>query len=544
MLRLLILPFTPRFIALTVSVAGFLASAAAARGDWSSPFFLATLVFGALCALGLHDLYQREHAILRAYPISAHLRFLLEDIRPELRQYFFEDNKDGRPFSRDTRAIVYQRAKMNIDKRPFGTEIDVYEEGFEWLRHSIAARPVSHEQFRTRVGAARCALPYDISLLNVSAMSFGALSGNAIRALNLGARKGEFAQDTGEGGFSPYHRESGGDIVWQIASGYFGCRTRAGDFDPQTFATVAASDQIKMIEVKLSQGAKPGHGGVLPASKVSAEIAQIRGVPMGEDCVSPSAHSAFSTPIELLRFLARLRELSGGKPVGFKFCVGQPWEFLAICKAMLETGIHPDFIVVDGKEGGTGSAPLEFMDHIGMPMRDGLSFVHHALIGVGLRETIRIGAAGKIATGFDMARALALGADWCNSGRGFMFALGCIQSLSCHTDRCPTGVATQDASRARALVVTDKAERVRNFHRATLIALAELAAAAGLDHPSQFAPEHFCRRISPHEAASFAELYPAPAPGAFLAGEIDARFADAWRRARADSFRPAQRATA
>ncbi len=387
MLRLLILPFTPRFIALTVSVAGFLASAAAARGDWSSPFFLATLVFGALCALGLHDLYQREHAILRAYPISAHLRFLLEDIRPELRQYFFEDNKDGRPFSRDTRAIVYQRAKMNIDKRPFGTEIDVYEEGFEWLRHSIAARPVSHEQFRTRVGAARCALPYDISLLNVSAMSFGALSGNAIRALNLGARKGEFAQDTGEGGFSPYHRESGGDIVWQIASGYFGCRTRAGDFDPQTFATVAASDQIKMIEVKLSQGAKPGHGGVLPASKVSAEIAQIRGVPMGEDCVSPSAHSAFSTPIELLRFLARLRELSGGKPVGFKFCVGQPWEFLAICKAMLETGIYPDFIVVDGKEGGTGSAPLEFMDHIGMPMRDGLSFVHHALIGVGLRET-------------------------------------------------------------------------------------------------------------------------------------------------------------
>ena len=316
--------------------------------------------------------------------------------------------------------------------------------GFEWLRHSIAARPVSHEHFRTRVGAASCARPYDISLLNVSAMSFGALSRNAIRALNLGARKGEFAQDTGEGGFSPYHQESGGDIVWQIASGYFGCRTRAGAFDPETFAEIAANDQIKMIEVKLSQGAKPGHGGVLPAAKVSAEIARIRGVPMGEDCVSPAAHSAFSTPIELLQFLARLRALSGGKPVGFKLCIGQPWEFLAICKAMLETGLHPDFIVVDGKEGGTGSAPLEFMDHIGMPMRDGLAFVHHALIGVGLRETIRIGAAGKIATGFDMARALALGADWCNSGRGFMFALGCIQSLSCHTDRCPTGVATQD----------------------------------------------------------------------------------------------------
>ncbi|WP_159727946.1 FMN-binding glutamate synthase family protein [Methylosinus sp. Ce-a6] len=543
MLRLLILSFTPRFVALTLCVAGFLACAFAAKGEWSSPFFLATLAFGALSTLGAHDLFQREHAILRSYPISAHLRFLLENVRPELRQYFFEDNKDGRPFSRDKRAVVYQRAKMNIDKRPFGTEIDVYEEGFEWLRHSIAARPISHEHFRTRVGAG-CARPYDISLLNISAMSFGALSGAAIRALNLGARKGEFAQDTGEGGFSPYHAESGGDIVWQIASGYFGCRTLAGAFDPEKFATIAGNEQIKMIEVKLSQGAKPGHGGVLPAAKVSAEIARIRGVPMGEDCVSPAAHSAFSTPIEFLQFLARLRALSGGKPVGFKLCVGQPWEFLAICKAMLETGLHPDFIVVDGKEGGTGSAPLEFMDHIGMPMRDGLAFVHHALIGVGLRDAIRIGASGKIATAFDMARTLALGADWCNSARGFMFALGCIQSLSCHTDRCPTGVATQDPTRARALVAPDKAERVRNFHRATLIALAELAAAAGLDHPSQFEPEHFCRRISPHEAATFADLYPAPAPGAFLAGEMDARFAAAWRRARPESFRPAPLATA
>lgn len=538
MLRLIILPFTPRFVALTLCVSGFLACAVAAKGDWTSPFVAATLFFGALGALGAHDLHQREHAILRSYPISAHLRFLLENVRPELRQYFFEDNKDGRPFSRDKRAIIYQRAKMNVDKRPFGTEIDVYEEGFEWLRHSIAARPVSHEHFRTRVGA-DCARPYDISLLNISAMSFGALSGAAIRALNLGARKGEFAQDTGEGGFSPYHAASGGDIVWQIASGYFGCRTLAGAFDPEKFAAIAAIDQIKMIEVKLSQGAKPGHGGVLPAAKVSAEIARIRGVPMGEDCVSPAAHSAFSTPIEFLQFLSRLRGLSGGKPVGFKLCVGQPSEFLAICKAMLETGLRPDFIVVDGKEGGTGSAPLEFMDHIGMPMRDGLAFVHHALIGVGLREAIRIGASGKIATAFDMARALALGADWCNSARGFMFALGCIQSLSCHTDRCPTGVATQDPMRARALVVSDKAERVRNFHRATLVALAELAAAAGLDHPSEFGPEHFCRRISPHEAATFADLYPAPAPGAFLSGDMDARFAAAWRRARPDSFRPA-----
>jgi glutamate synthase domain-containing protein 2 len=535
-LRRLLLPFTPRLIALTLSVLGLAVSLIAARGDWSASFAIPISAFGLLCAVGVRDLVQSEHAILRAYPISAHLRFLLENIRPELRQYFFEDNKDGRPFSRDKRAIVYQRAKMNVDKRPFGTEIDVYEEGYEWLRHSIAARPVSREHFRTRVGGSRCAQPYDISVLNISAMSFGALSANAIRALNRGARKGGFAHDTGEGGLSPYHTENGGDLIWQIGSGYFGCRTRAGAFDPEKFATIAASDQIRMIEVKLSQGAKPGHGGVLPAAKVSAEIARIRDVPMGEDCVSPATHSAFSTPIELLQFLARLRELSGGKPVGFKLCVGQPWEFLSICKAMLETGLAPDFIVVDGKEGGTGSAPLEFMDHLGMPMRDGLAFVHHALIATGVRDEIRIGAAGKIATAFDMARAFALGADWCNSARGFMFALGCIQSLSCHTDRCPTGVATQDPSRARALAVPDKSERVCNFHRATLIALAELAAAAGLDHPSGFDPEHFCRRVSPREVASFADLYPAPEPGSFLSGEIDARFAAAWRRARADSF--------
>jgi glutamate synthase domain-containing protein 2 len=536
--RLLVLPFTPRLLVLTFCVLGFAASLLAALAEGTGPVFLATLTFGSLSALGLRDLLQKEHAILRAYPISAHLRFLLETIRPALRQYFFEDNKDSRPFSRDKRAIVYQRAKMNIDKRPFGTEIDVYEEGYEWLRHSMAARPVPQGEFRTSVGAAQCALPYDISLLNISAMSFGALSANAIRALNLGARKGGFAQDTGEGGFSPYHQEAGGDIIWQIASGYFGCRTKSGAFDPDQFAAVAASDQIKMIEVKLSQGAKPGHGGVLPGAKVTAEIARIRGVPQGEDCVSPATHSAFSTPIELLQFLARLRALSGGKPTGFKLCVGQPSEFLSICKAMVETGLYPDFIVVDGKEGGTGSAPLEFMDHIGMPLRDGLAFVHHALIGVGARDMIRIGASGQIATAFDMARASALGADWCNSARGFMFALGCIQSLSCHTGRCPTGVATQDPARARALVVSDKAERVRNFHRATLMALAELVAAAGLDHPSGFEPEHFCRRISAHQVATFADLHPAPEPGSFLAGDIDPRFSAAWRRARPDSFRP------
>jgi len=537
--RSLQLAFAPRYIALTLSVVGLLGFALAPLLSAQAWFLGLALLCACLVLLGLHDLVQTEHSILRNYPISAHLRFLLERIRPELRQYFFEDDKDGRPFSRDKRAIVYQRAKMNVDKRPFGTQSNVYEEGFEWLRHSLMARTLTDSHFRIRIGGKYCAAPYESSILNISAMSFGALSRNAILALNAGARKGGFAHDTGEGGLSPYHLENGGDIIWEIGSGYFGCRTREGRFDPDRFAALATKDQVKMIEVKMSQGAKPGHGGVLPAAKVTAEIARIRGVPRAKDCISPAAHSAFSTPIELLRFLAELRRLSNGKPVGFKLCVGQPWEFLAICKAMLETGEKPDFIVVDGKEGGTGSAPLEFMDHLGTPMRDGLVFVHHALIGAGLREGVRIGVSGKIVTGFDIALAMALGADWCNSARGFMFALGCIQSLSCHTDRCPTGVATQDPLRGRALDVPTKAERVYSFHLATLKVLAELVAAAGIDHPQDFRPEHFCRRLSPHAVASFAELYPAPAPGSFLSFDIDPRYASAWRLARPDTFRAA-----
>ncbi|MFY9627349.1 MAG: FMN-binding glutamate synthase family protein [Methylocystis sp.] len=534
--RHLLLPFTPRLIALTLSVAG-LAVFARGAGEGRDALLAPALLCGGLVALGIRDLLQKQHAILRSYPISGHLRFLLENVRPELRQYFFEDDKDGRPFSRDKRAVVYQRAKMNIDKRPFGTQSNVYEEGFEWLHHSIMARPLPDADFRVRIGGADCAAPYDSSVLNISAMSFGSLSPNAILALNAGAKKGGFAHDTGEGGVSPYHLEHGGDIIWEIGSGYFGCRTSKGQFDPHAFAAMAANPQIKMIEIKMSQGAKPGHGGVLPGAKVNAEIAAIRGIPEGVDCISPSAHSAFSTPLELLGFIAELRRLSGGKPIGFKLCVGQPWEFFGICKAMLETGLRPDFIVVDGKEGGTGSAPLEFMDHLGMPMREGLTFVHDALLGVGLRDQIRIGVSGKIITAFDIARAMALGADWCNSARGFMFALGCIQSLSCHTDRCPTGVATQDPLRARSLDVPDKAERVYSFHRATLVALAELTAAVGIDHPEDMKPQHFCRRLSPYEVATFADLYPEPAPGAFLAGGIPPRFAPAWNSSRADTFR-------
>ncbi len=540
-MRPLALAFSPRYVALTISslltltfAVGF-AAAGRSPGATVVPA-LGVALFGALTVLGLHDLLQRKHAVLRNYPISAHLRFLLEGMRPEMRQYFFESETDGLPFSRNQRAIIYQRAKMALDKRPFGTQLDVYAPGYEWLRHSIAPKPIATDPFRILVGGPDCAHPYSMSVFNISAMSFGALSANAIRALNRGAALGGFAHDTGEGGYSPYHREGGGDVIWEIGSGYFGCRRPDGGFDAEKFAAAAANPQIKMIEIKLSQGAKPGHGGVLPGPKVTAEIAAIRGVELGKDCVSPARHSAFSTPIEMMAFVGKLRALSGGKPTGFKLCVGHPWEFLAICKAMIETGICPDFIVVDGKEGGTGAAPLEFTDRLGMPMREGLVFVRNALIGAGLRDRIRIGVSGKIVNAFDMACAMALGADWCNAGRGFMFALGCIQSLSCHTDRCPTGVATQDKTRARALVVEDKTERVNNFHRSMLHALAELTAAAGLDHPQDFAPGYFSRRVSEHEVMSFAELYPSTAPGELLTGARDERWRTLWAAARADSF--------
>jgi len=533
------LAFTPRFITLTLCALAtplfvILAMFAPAFGGL---FIVLALITAGLVALGIRDLQQTSHAVLRSYPIAAHLRFILERIRPEMRQYFFEDDKTGTPFSRDKRAVVYQRAKGQLDKRPFGTEYDVYAEGFEWVRHSISPAPVNHAPFTLVVGP-QTALPYEASLFNISAMSFGALSANAIRALNGGAKRGGFAHDTGEGGVSPYHRENGGDIIWEVGSGYFGCRDAAGKFSPEKFAQTASDPQIKMVELKLSQGAKPGHGGVLPAAKLTAEIAVIRGVPMGADCVSPSGHSAFSTPVELLQMIDTMRRLSGGKPAGFKLCIGHPWEFLAICKAMLETGLHPDFIVIDGKEGGTGAAPLEFMDHFGMPLRDGLSFVHNALIGIGLRDKIRLGASGKIVTAFDIARAIALGADWCNSARGFMFALGCIQSQSCHTDHCPTGIATQDPMRARALFVPDKTARVYNFHRQTLATLAELTAAAGLDHPSQFKPSHFSRRISPKENVTLDELYPILQHGELLAGTQDKRFREHWARAQTHTFRP------
>jgi glutamate synthase domain-containing protein 2 len=497
------------------------------------PFFVVAL---ALAALGTRDLLQAKHSLLRNYPIAAHIRYLLEEIRPEIRQYFIESDTDGAPFDRSARSLVYQRAKGQLDKRPLGTELDVYGQGFEWINHSLAPLEPSKEPFRVTVGGSECRQPYSASVFNISAMSFGALSANAIRALNRGAKMGGFAHDTGEGSISRYHRESGGDIIWEIASGYFGCRTASGAFSPERFAEQAAAEQVRMIEVKLSQGAKPGHGGILPAAKVSAEIAAARGVPMGVDCISPPRHSTFSTPAGLMEFVAQLRELSNGKPVGFKLCIGHPWEFLGIAKAMLATGIYPDFIVVDGKEGGTGAGPLEFVDHMGTPLQEGLTFVHNTLVGLGIRDRTRLGASGKIISAFDIARTLALGADWCNSARGFMFALGCIQSQQCHTDRCPTGVATQDSIRQRAVVVPDKAERVYHFHRSTLIALAELIAAAGLAHPNELRPHHIMRRIGPDEVQPLDRIHRFLAPGELLAGTDDPRFRDAWAMARADSF--------
>jgi glutamate synthase domain-containing protein 2 len=538
-MQVLRLAFTARFIVytlcilLTVALLILVVAFPSAFNIAALPLF----VFAWLTILGTHDLFQTRHAVLRNYPISAHLRFLLEEMRPEMRQYFFEGEKDGTPFSRDKRAVVYQRAKMVLDKRPFGTQYDVYAEGYEWIRHSMQPRPLAMTPFRIAIGGPDCTKPYSASVFNISAMSFGALSPNAIRALNKGAKAGDFAHDTGEGGFSPYHAENGGDIIWEIGSGYFGARNPDGSFSGERFAATATLEQVKMVELKVSQGAKPGHGGVLPAAKVSEEISRTRGVPMGADCISPSGHSVFSTPIEMMQFIGEMRRMSGGKPAGFKLCVGHPWEFLAVCKAMLDTGIYPDFIVVDGKEGGTGAAPLEFIDHLGMPMREGLNFVHNALIGINARDRIKLGAAGKIVSAFDIARAMALGADWCNAARGFMFALGCIQSQSCHTDQCPVGVATQDPTRQRALVVSDKWVRVRNFHESTLQALKEIVAATGLDHPNEFMPPHFSRRLSAREVATYDDLYPTLRPGELIDGTDDPRFRDAWKMASPKSFR-------
>jgi len=525
-----------RYIAYVVSVIAALLCAWGMQFDQQWRWGVAS--FGALALLGTWDLLQRKSALRRNYPLLAHFRYGLESIGPEIRQYFIERDTDETPFSRQQRALVYQRAKGVMDVVPFGTEHNVYDVDYEWINHSIVPAFIASHDFRIRVGTL-ATQPYDVSVFNISAMSFGALSASAIRALNAGARRGGFYHDTGEGSISPYHRENGGDLVWEIGSGYFGCRDAEGRFSAERFVENACTPQVRMIEIKLSQGAKPGHGGVLPAAKVSDEIAATRGVVAGRDCISPARHSEFSTPVELLAFVARLRDLSGGKPTGFKLAIGHPWEWFGVAKAMQETGILPDFIVVDGAEGGTGAAPAEFIDHVGVPMHEALMLVHNTLVGLDLRDRIRIGAAGKVTSAFDIARTLALGADWCNAARGFMFSLGCIQSQSCHTDRCPTGVATQDPSRWKALDVPDKATRVFQFHQNTLHALRDLLCAAGLEHPSELGPEHILRRVSPTQVGSLASVYRFLERGELLQHVPEhAVFRDFWVASRSDSFAP------
>lgn len=512
-------------------------AAVLALGLMWPPFTWLLVLVVPLILLGIFDILQTQHTLRRIYPVIGWIRYLFEAIRPEIQQYFVESETNGMPVAREFRSLIYQRAKGARDTRPFGTIFDVNRDGYEWINHSLAAKHLSERNPRVVFGGPQCTRPYAASPLNISAMSFGALSKNAIMALNKGAKLGGFAHNTGEGGLSPYHLEHGGDIIWQIGTGYFGARDEHGNFNPQLFREKSGKDVVKMIEIKLSQGAKPGHGGILPAVKLSEEIAAIRHVPMGEDVVSPAAHSAFSDPTGLLEFVAQLRELSGGKPIGFKLCIGRPKEFLGICKAMVETGITPDFITVDGGEGGTGAAPTEMTNSVGTPLRDGLIFVNNALIGIGLRDKIRIIASGKIFSAFHLLRVIALGADTVNSARGMMFALGCIQSRSCHNDLCPTGVATQNPSRYQNLDVEGKSKRVFNYQRETIGNLVELLGAAGLDNLSQLGPEHINRRVSGTVVKTYKQLYPHITPNCLLQADgIPQPWEEPWALASAEQW--------
>ena len=501
-------------------------------------FWLVAVVLAVIMLwLAVIDLAQTQHSLRRNFPGMARARWVLESFRPFSRSYLVEADLDGRPFSHEDRDLVYARAHGTADAHPFGTELDVYSSEYEWLSHSMLPNPDADSAMRVTVGSSQCAVPYSASRLNVSAMSFGALGGRAIEALNLGARLAGCYHDTGEGSMSPYHLKHGGDVVWQVASGYFGCRDKDGHFDPVMFADHAANPAVKMIEIKLSQGAKPGHGGVLPAAKVTPEIAETRGVPLGPDCISPPRHSAFGTPVELMEFAARLRELSGGKPVGLKLCVGMPHELFALAKAMLKTGVRIDFLVIDGGEGGTGAAPQELSDRLGMPLREGLMLARNALVGAGLKGEVRLAASGKVTSGAGIAINAALGADWCNAARAFMFSIGCIQSLKCHTDLCPTGIATQSLARQRGLVVEEKAERVARFHASTLRALHEIIVSTGLDSPSDLRPFHMRQRINAAEMRALDDIYPFVQVGELLAGTQHPMLARWWDAASPDSFR-------
>lgn len=497
-----------------------------------APVFLWNLVVtGPLIVLGLLDAAQETQTIRRNFPLLGRIRYLFEMIRPEIQQYFIETNTDGAPFSREQRSVIYQRAKKTLDTLPFGTQRNVYEPGYEWINHSMMPTSLKHQDLRVTVGGPHCKKPYSASIFNVSAMSYGAISSRAILALNGAAKDGGFAQNTGEGGLSPYHLEPGGDVIWQFGTGYFGCRTDDGKFSESHFKEKAAHPNVKMIEIKISQGAKPGHGGILPGKKVTPEIAKIRNVPMGKDVISPPGHSAFKTPMELMQFIAKLRDLSGGKPIGMKVCLGKHREFIAVCKAMIESGITPDFITVDGGEGGTGAAPVEFSNHVGTPLFDGLIYVHNALTGFGLRDKIKIIAASKVSTGFDIIKRIAIGADLVYSARAMMIALGCIQALRCNSNHCPTGVATQDPKLVQGLVVSDKRKRVATYHHETIASVRELLGAMGLKDQMELRPWHIHRRVDVTTVRHYGELYEYISKGALLGSNIHPAFARAYHAA-------------
>jgi len=501
------------------------------------PVLWSLVVLAPLFLLGLRDALQNKHTVLKNFPLIGHGRYLIESVRPELQQYLIESNLDAYPVEREFRALVYQRAKGALETRPFGTQRDVYRVGYEWASHSLAPVKQLDEEPRVEFGGPDCSKPYSASHLNVSAMSFGALSNRAVLALNGGAKLGGFAHNTGEGGVSRYHLEPGGDLIWQIGTGYFGCRARDGSFDPERFRETVAHEQIRMVEVKLSQGAKPGHGGILPAAKVTPEIAEARGLPPYESALSPPWHSAFSTPTDLIEYVARLRELSDGKPVGIKLCVGRRTDFLAVVKAMLEVGTAPDFITVDGGEGGTGAAPLEFSNSLGMPGRDGLVFVANSLRGAGLRDQVRVIYSGKVFSSFHMIRAMALGADTCNSARAMMFALGCIQALRCNSNMCPTGITTQNPALVKGLHVPGKTERVHRYHHSTIQAFLEMLAAMGLKSPAEIRPDHVYRRIDDLHVRSMAEIYQFLEPGQLLSGDLPScSLVREWKEASADHW--------
>ena len=502
------------------------------------PILWSLLLLMPVLMLGLYDMLQTRHTLWRNFPVIGRIRWLLEGIRPMIRQYFVESDTDGLPISRVFRSVVYQRAKGEMDTVPYGTKFDVYRVGYEWIGHSLAAKNLAdiNNDLRVTIGGSACSRPYSASLLNISALSFGALSSHAIMALNGGAKLGNFAHNTGEGCISCYHLEHGGDLVWQIGTAYFGCRSSAGEFDENLFAENAAHNSVKMIEIKLSQGAKPGHGGTLPACKNTPEIAKIRGVKPYTQIDSPAAHSTFSNPVEMMLFIQKLRELSGGKPIGFKICIGIKSEFIALCKAMLLTGIAPDFITVDGGEGGTGAAPVEYSNSVGMPLMDAIAFVSDCLTGFDLKKEIKIIASGKVFTGFHLVKRLSLGADLCNSGRGMMLAMGCVQSIQCNKDTCPTGITTQNPALVKGLVVANKVNRVANYHRETIKSVAEIMAAAGLLNTQELNRSHTYRRISQTEMKSYEEIYPSLAAGCFLTDAVPEAYVNELRLANAQMF--------